>query len=303
MSSVLILLLALSATVISYYFLCLVLTRAVINYYNKIRVSPEFGTKTVTTPQINPIPTTAPVVEEGKPTRLIIGGTAKKFDFVTKTPLKAFNNAYDRTIHAIEDQKFEDWLDAIEKIYKMLRKDFVGTVKKFIKFLLNISKPIENDDWEIRMARLNAQRQQMEVDKMVTRLQEAPTSDVLRIDQPAPSTIPSITKVGMTVISSNPRPIKSILVLRSINDQNELSLTTQDVEEVTEPSEFEKLEQRLLLKLKESGVGNYDLWLDLADLYVKNNANQKASEIYTYVAKNAKDKNKEKAINGIIGLD
>jgi hypothetical protein len=303
MSSVLILLLAICATIISYYFLCLVLTRAVINYYNKIRVSPDFGAKSVTTPQVNPIPTTAPVEEGAKPTRLIIGGSTKKFDFVNKTPLKAFNNAYDRTIHAIEDQKFEDWLDAIEKIFKMLRKDFIGTTKKFVKFLLNISKPIEKDDFEVRMARLNAQRQQMEVDKMVTRLQDAPTNDVLRIDQPTPATIPSITKIGMSVISSKPKPIKSILVLKSINEQNELSLIAQDVEEEAEVTEFEKVEQRLLLKLKESGVGNYDLWLDLADLYVKNNANQKASEIYSYVAKNAKDKNKEKAINGIIGLD
>jgi hypothetical protein len=304
MSSVLILLLAISATIISYYLLCLVLTRAVISYYNKVRVSPDFNTKTTTVPIVNPIPTTAPIEDGTKPTRLIIGGTAKKFDFVTKTPLKAFNNAYDRTIHAIEDQKFEDWLDAIEKIYKMLKKDFFGTTKKFFKFLLNISKPVEKDDFEVRMARLNAQRQQMEVDKMVNRIQDAPSNDTLRIDQPVQANVPTvITKIGSPLIPSTQRPLKSILVLKSINDQNELALTTQEVDEEVEVSEFEKVEQRLLSKLKESGVGNYDLWLDLADLYVKNNSNQKASEIYSYVAKNAKDKNREKAINGIIGLD
>ncbi len=306
MSSVLILLLAIGATIISYYFLCLVLTRAVINYYNKLRVSPEFNTKTAQAPIINPIPTTAPVDQDAstKPTRLIIGSTVKKFDFVTKTPLKAFNNAYDRTIHAIEDQKFDDWLDAIEKIYKMLRKDFTGSIKKFFKFLLNISKPVEKDDFEVRMARLNAQRQQMEVDKMVNRIQDAPTNDTLRIDQPAQVNVPTvITKIGSPLTTLNSKPLKSIFVLKSINDQNELALTTQEVDEEIEPTEFEKVEQRLLSKLKEGGVGNYDLWLDLAELYVKNNANQKASEIYSYVAKNAKDKNKEKAINGIIGLD
>ena len=304
MSSVLILLLAIFASVVSYYFLCLVLTRAVVNYYNKMRVSSDFNVKGSSIPVVNPIPTTAPVESTSNPTRLIIGKTAKKFDFVTKAPLKAFNNAYDRTIHALEDQKFEDWLDAIEKIFKMLKKDFFGTIKKFIKFLLNISKPAEKDNFEVRMARLNAQRQQMEVDKMVNRIQDAPSNDVLRIDQPKSSPIPTvITKIGNPTITTEIKPLKSILVLKSVNDQNELALTTQEVEDEVETTEFEKVEQRLLLKLKDSGVGNYDLWLDLADLYVKNSANQKASEIYAYVAKNAKDKNREKAINGIIGLD
>jgi L-rhamnose mutarotase len=261
-------------------------------------MSPEFQAKSA--PVINPSPTTAPITQPK--TRLIIGGTNKKFDFSGKAPLKAFTNAYDKTIFAIEEQKFEDWVDAMDKIYKMLRKDFPGTVKKFFSFLINISKPVEKDDFETKMAKINAQRQQLEVDKMVKNLKDGTNNETLQIEQSKQQTLPTnIAKLPLINEKQKIKPFKTLIVLKPI-DNDEISITTEDVDE-EEFTEFQKVEQRLLSKLKDSGVGNYDLWLDLADLYLKNTAVQKASEIYTYVAKNAKDKNKQRAINSIIGLD
>jgi hypothetical protein len=74
-------------------------------------------------------------------------------------------------------------------------------------------------------------------------------------------------------------------------------------ENAAELSTFDKLEARLLTKLKESGMSNYDIWLELGDLYLKYNESKKAMEIYALVLKHSKnEKHKELARNGLIGI-
>jgi hypothetical protein len=66
---------------------------------------------------------------------------------------------------------------------------------------------------------------------------------------------------------------------------------------------FEKLENKVLLKLQNSGMSDYDIWLELGDLYVKYNETKKAMEIYALVLKHSVDEiQKEKAMNKLIGL-
>jgi hypothetical protein len=300
-----VLILGIISTIFAYYLLSFTLTRVVYNHFNRLRSSSDFLESAQNIVHSAPIPN--PVTSETGKQRIIIGG--KKMNFTAPQPLKNFSrvadNIKERTLFAIEDQEFEDWLDAIEKIFKMLRKDFFGTLKGFFIFLINLSKPLETEDFESRMARLNAQRQKMELDKMVNNLKDNQSTDVKRLEseqvQSLPSKVTKISATGTTVISS-----RKIIVLKKTVDED-FELTTDEVEETeentTELTEFEKVEQRLLSKLRESGMDHYDLWLDLADLYVKNNAQDKARQVYTYVAKNSKDFIKQKAINGIIGLD
>jgi hypothetical protein len=300
MSSILLLIIAILATFGSYYLLSFTLTRTVINYYNKLRTSPEFSnipseTTSSTIPKID-----TPINGSNK---IFIGEVKNKFNSAEKSPLKAFTNAYDRTIYAVEKQNWEDWVDAVEKIYKMLKKDFLGTVKQFVMFLVNLSKPVEKDDLESRMNRINQQKQQLDIDKMVDKLQENASKDQIYIDSPKIQQLPA--KLSNTIPSS---PIliqkQKILVLKPIKtEEDDFDMNTSEEEVSVELTEFQKLEQRILQKLKEIGVGNYDLWLDLADLYVKNDLNIKAKEIYTYIAKNGDMQSKQKAVNGLIGLD
>jgi hypothetical protein len=300
-----ILILGIICTILAYYILSFTLTRVVYNHFNRLRSSSDFLESANNIVHTAALPN-ATVAEPGKQ-RIIIGG--KKINFTTPQPLKSFgrvaDNIKERTLFAIEDQEFEDWLDAIEKIFKMLRKDFFGTIKSFFIFLINLSKPLETEDFESRMARLNAQRQKMELDKMVTNLKDNQTADVKRLETDQVQTLPSkVAKIASTsnlIVST-----RKIIVLKKTTEED-FELTTDEVEEnedtQAELTEFERVEQRLLSKLRESGMDHYDLWLDLADLYVKNNAQDKARQVYTYVAKNSKDFIKQKAINGIIGLD
>lgn len=289
-----------------YYLLSLTLSLTVLNYFKKIRSEADFNQEELKTQKL-----TEDLPPPKQNNRIIIG--TKKFNFNEAPPLKAFNNAYDRTIYAIEEQHFEDWVDALDKIFKMLKRDFLGTIKNFFLFLINLSKPLEIEDFETRMAKLNSQRQQMEVEKMVSKIKDQNTTDTINLEQNNLKTLPSqilvtskagITKIG-TITSENfaPRAIKTKIILKK-NSDDDISVITETTEEDnTILTEFDKFEQRLLNKLTISGTDNYDLWLDLANLYIKNNASNKAKEIFTYVAKNAKDINKQKAINGLIGID
>lgn len=65
---------------------------------------------------------------------------------------------------------------------------------------------------------------------------------------------------------------------------------------------FEKLELRILNRLKESGMTNYDIWLELGGLYKKFGQQDKAREVFALVLKHAGGKNKEIASNELIGL-
>ena len=78
------------------------------------------------------------------------------------------------------------------------------------------------------------------------------------------------------------------------------SLKTEDTEELTV---FEKLELRILNRLKESGMTNYDIWIELGVLYKKFGQTDKAKEVFALVLKHAGDTNKERARNELIGFN
>jgi pentatricopeptide repeat protein len=238
-----------------------------------------------------------------------------------KGALKSFNNAYNRTIFALEEQKFEDWIDAIEKIFKMLKKDFFGTIKKFVKFLFNLGKPMQKDDFETRMQKINAQKQVLDMEKMVEKISSQP--EQITLSSSSKDTTQTL-KIGSNKeninIKANPliNPNKNqsmqeavsgvkktnlILIKKQITEDGEIKLVKETSQNINhELSVFEKAEQRILEKLATSGDGNYDIWNSLAQMYAKNNQPDKALEIYKYVSKHAQGKDKERAINQIIGL-
>jgi hypothetical protein len=78
--------------------------------------------------------------------------------------------------------------------------------------------------------------------------------------------------------------------------------SSQVLNQNEELSVFEKLELRILNRLKESGMTNYDIWIELGALYKKFGQTDKAKEVFALVLKHAGDTNKEKARNELIGL-
>ena len=92
-----------------------------------------------------------------------------------------------------------------------------------------------------------------------------------------------------------------------IKEEATIGLIRSDVSDLQKSKDgatvFVKYENRLLAKLKDSGMANYDIWLELGDMYLKYNESKKAIEIYALVLKHSKnEKQKETARNGLIGI-
>jgi hypothetical protein len=95
-------------------------------------------------------------------------------------------------------------------------------------------------------------------------------------------------------------------------NQTNLSTATIGLSSVSKSTEsghngdrslFEKVENRILEKLKTSGLNNYDIWLELGELYVKYDEKEKATEVFALVLKHTTDEHqKEQARNFLIGL-
>jgi uncharacterized membrane protein (Fun14 family) len=83
----------------------------------------------------------------------------------------------------------------------------------------------------------------------------------------------------------------------SSSDTSHLKTMTPQAQEL-----FEKLENKIIEKLREGGMSNNDLWLELGDLYVKFDMKEKAKSIYALVLKHSEDKTKDIARNKLIGL-
>lgn len=243
-----------------------------------------------------------------KGARVVIGSKMVNFN-VRNSPLQAFNTVYERTITAIEGQKYEDWLDAVEKIFKMLTRDFFGTIKSFFKFLLSLSRPAEKDDFDSRMNRLNKQREQLEVDKVVEMIKEKTVKDGVYTlnagESDIPATISNIELNTVKLGESHTEIQRKILVLRANSLDKNITFETQTIIDRPENvSNFDKLEQRLLERLSTTKSSHYDIWLSLGDLYYKNNLKEKAKDVYMFVSRNTTDASlKQKAINGIIAVD
>ncbi len=65
---------------------------------------------------------------------------------------------------------------------------------------------------------------------------------------------------------------------------------------------FEKLETKLLNRLKEVGLKHFDIWLQLGELYEKYEEYSKATEIYNMILKNSEGKEKDFARDRLIAI-
>lgn len=129
--------------------------------------------------------------------------------------------------------------------------------------------------------------------------EESPTVTPQK-ESPEPTTAPK--KVDSPIPHQEYQKDVDKIVTRHTTDAATLNIVTEKTASTS--SAFTKLEQRILTQLQDSGMQNYDIWLQLAQLYVKFDEAEKAKEVFALVLKHspAGSKLKETARNGLIGL-
>lgn len=221
----------------------------------------------------------------------------KKFKFSDRKKKVSEDNA-DNSVILMGDEDGGE--NKYMEIIKTTKDKFLEVIKKVYEYLINLYKSSKTE--EEKLKERVAQQKQEEIDEVVERVARAGSE----------------IKDTETVILEEEYYAEndSGAMLTDEEEQKKESLEGQkDVEAATlniagkkssdpeEMSVFEKLEARVLSKLKGDGLDNYDIWLELGDLYLKFGEKEKAREIFALVLKHADGNVKEMARNKLIGLN
>ena len=179
------------------------------------------------------------------------------------------------------------WVARTLDFLKKLRTNFWTQFINFSKYLISLAKPAEHVKEEDRE---KAEVKKAEVHEVIEKVINTPKEDVEdREDQ-------------KTVFHTNPKSSQSevpeykssmaTISFASGNDEkNELDMTM-----------FEKMENKILQKLKEEGMNHYDIWVDLGKLYEKYNEKGKAKEVYALVLRHSQGNERDFARDRLIEI-
>jgi hypothetical protein len=200
-----------------------------------------------------------------------------------------------------DSEKFvEKMFDKIGDLLFQFRSNSLKALTNLFKYLLSLTKPVEE-----------TMLHEEEVGYKHTETEQEPQLSTSEINEPN-----HIDELYHTTPKHDPfaemphkiekpkTPLQSKAAQDKAIEQATLSLVG-DLDGVNseEMGLFEKMENRILKKLQKSGMSDYDIWLELGDLYVKYNEVKKAMEIYALVLKHSvNEQQKEKAMNKLIGL-
>lgn len=194
------------------------------------------------------------------------------------------NQIKDHMLIKDNSEKFvEKMFDKIGDIWFQFRSNSSKAVKRFVKYLISLTKPIEESE---------NNNDQLVSNNKVKEIKDTDFSNEATISKPQTEELP--------VIEQDNKISKSE---KSLDEATISIVGDLDESKLEEMGLFEKMENRILKKLQKSGMSDYDIWLELGDLYVKYNETKKAMEIYALVLKHStEDLQKEKAMNKLIGL-
>jgi len=219
-----------------------------------------------------------------------------------KSGVNRAQQAYEKTMVAISDGNYPGWVTRAIEIFEQTRKDFFTSIRQFIAYLIHLAKPDETDDEAI----LHEELKEQEVEQVISRVKDTNTSPSqsnpqLQVDATMEDDYND--PVGDAFHSSDTSPIRVTLNNQNHQDRSATIALSKSNNSKVANAVFEKLEARILDKLKQSGLNHYSVWIELGELYVKFDEKEKASEVFALVLKNTKDeKEKELARNRLISL-
>jgi hypothetical protein len=184
-------------------------------------------------------------------------------------------------------QNYSDMKQSFNAVIKKNAISAFAKTKQFFSQLIELSKPVKHISSEF-----------VEVDYKQSQVSNAGINEKQQIPVEIRSDFEE-----KTIKSDLRKEYNKEMPKSKILEEATIGLAPEKDSKSEELGMFEKLEARLYEKLKQSGMSNYDIWLELGDLYHKYDDNKKALEIYALVSKHSKDELQRKiAVNKLIGL-
>jgi tetratricopeptide (TPR) repeat protein len=212
---------------------------------------------------------------------------------VSKAGLNKASNIYDKTLVKITNQDYPNWFSSILTQLNHLKINTGQTLSNWFKYLISLTKPAKEETKTDRVKAFREQRKIEEIEDFVDKVVEENNHQ-----SSALSVVEEETEVLAVENPDIPNP-----KLQNNTATLNLASSISKNDGSKESGIFEKLENRILQKLKEVGLGNYDLWLELGQLYLKYGEKDKAIEVFALVLKHTSNESqKDLARNQLIGL-
>ena len=214
--------------------------------------------------------------------------------------IQVAGNIYDRAIVNISNQEYPTWLTKVFEEINLFRRNAWKSISRLFKYLLALTKPVSsNHTTSFDTQDLQKEKKIQDIDQTIEKVNKINTTSEQLPGSEFESFIDEVVVVE--------EEIKDV-DYRSPDEKDPDSLATISFagsgskKSGTDMSLFEKLENRILEKLKTSGFNHYDIWLELGNLYEKYDEKEKAGEIYALVLKHSEGKEKDMARDKLIGL-
>ncbi len=223
---------------------------------------------------------------------------------------------YTKTITTIKNQDYAGWWQKIVQELSKLKQDWLGTVKSWLKFLISLARPLDEDKRQEAANQVDTEKEEKQKDQIAHVVEKVKVSNQIyeqlrpslnHIDD-ASDTFELVGKPSQIQTPSQPKlQTSSALENRSKEQQQDLATiglgaTFDKPKTDKDMTQFEKIERKILDRLQESGLKDYDIWLELGDFYLKYDEKEKAKEIYALVLKQADGEQKEMARNRLISF-
>jgi len=179
------------------------------------------------------------------------------------------------------------WVARTLDFLKKLRTNFWTQFINFSKYLISLAKPAEHVKEEDRE---KAEVKKAEVHEVIEKVINTPKEDVEdREDQK--TVFHTNPKSSQSEVPEYKSSVATISFASGNDEKNELDMTM-----------FEKMENKILQKLKEEGMNHYDIWVDLGKLYEKYNEKGKAKEVYALVLRHSQGNERDFARDRLIEI-
>jgi hypothetical protein len=225
-----------------------------------------------------------------------------------KTAAAATQNIYEKTLVHLSKQEYPGWLTRFIHEFEQLRKNFFKSVLRLVRYLINLSKPAASEELSSEELIEQQQSKQNEIQETVERVKEV-TKQGENYTRALPGNVFKESDSELAIVRSQTQDLtvnkeEETLKAEPKNGFATIGLAASPaVQDEKDMSLFEKVENRILNKLKLSGLNNYDIWLELGELYIKYGEKEKATEVFALVLKHTHDeRQKELARNRLIGL-
>lgn len=231
------------------------------------------------------------------------------FPVIAKTS-STVNKTYSQLISRINsNSNAKKVSDLAIRVFSFIKTVFSNMVKLF-KYLISLARPVEDTRHSVKVSK-DANKSLF---GMNSRVVEDQASNYTKNRQEI------IKPVWQDPIREdqefeNIQPISKSTFHKEFTsgfDQKESTLYDDDFATIglasgskprSQTVEFEKEEQKILLRLQDSDLKDYAIWLELGDLYGKYEEHAKQRETYSFVLKNGVGKEKNLAMNKLIAMN